>query len=204
MIPLDDMQVFVVEQPPPAKLVKALAVIAANLHPLFAVEGLASKTQCILCALAVRDFLQDIGFRDARVLSVAVILKVIRNDRQLHSLGIGVPDNPQKIPNKWNGHLVTVLPKSRWLIDTTLYQAQRPQWDELAGMVAAPMLSTALRKPMHMIAGLMIEDGQRRVSGAWFSRPSNGGWINAPDTINARRAPVVAGLASAFGGWRDG
>src|ERR1700741_1545134 len=58
---------------PPAKMLKALAVIADRAHPAYdecsGVAAGASKDKCLFMSLAVRDFLVEIGYRDATVRS---------------------------------------------------------------------------------------------------------------------------------------
>jgi hypothetical protein len=57
----------------PAKMLKALAVIADRAHPAYdecsGVAAGASKDKCLFMSLAVRDFLVEIGYRDATVRS---------------------------------------------------------------------------------------------------------------------------------------
>src|SRR4051794_15795251 len=89
--PLADLTVFAPAKRTPAKLLKALAVIARDLHPRLQIEGFRSYGQCILCALTVRDFLQDIGFMDARVASVMFHVQAQRGETTLHGLRIGEP-----------------------------------------------------------------------------------------------------------------
>lgn len=59
---------------PPATMLKALAVIAARAHPAYdecsGVAGGASKDKCLFMSLAVRDFLVEIGYRDATVIDI--------------------------------------------------------------------------------------------------------------------------------------
>src|ERR1700756_571534 len=58
---------------PRAKMLKALAVIADRAHPAYdecsGVAAGASKDKCLFMSLAVRDFLVEIGYRDATVRS---------------------------------------------------------------------------------------------------------------------------------------
>src|SRR3954466_12888014 len=197
--PLADLTIFAPAATAPPKLLKALAVIARDLHPRLQIEGFATHGQCILCALTVRDFLQDIGFHDAKAASVAFTVQAERNGQPLHSLGIRVPGTkPQS--DKWNGHLVTVLPKTGWLIDPTLYNAVRPQWPVLTGMAAIPLFKpVALNKQMRALAGFTCREGDVTTTAGWYTRTNNGQWTNAPDTIGHRRTATVASMVSAFG-----
>src|SRR5436190_5914768 len=136
MIEFGDLSVMSREMPP-AKLLKALAVIADRLHPVLAKGGFRTHDSCVLLSLAVRDFLQAIDFTDAVATPVTVVVREFKpGGEQGHSLGIGVPGDRAVAPERWAGHMVVTLPKCGWLIDTTLYQAARPQWPELPGMVA--------------------------------------------------------------------
>lgn len=183
---------------PPARLVKACAAIALGLHPGFATAGFKSKTQCILCALTVRDFLHDIGFDDACVISGMFLITAWRGEQVRHSLGIGVPNNPHREDGKWNGHLFVALPQTGWLIDPTLYQAARAQWPNLPGMAAVPLASRAFRKIKLPLAGMGVESGDERIEACWYARTDNGRWSSAPDTIYERRAPIVRQLVESM------
>lgn len=78
-------------------LMKSLAVIGGHLHDLFSGSGPfensgVSRHSCILASLAVRDFLIGAGFRNARVMPVAVWKGAmrpirIRTDARLSSSG---------------------------------------------------------------------------------------------------------------------
>jgi hypothetical protein len=122
---LGDLQIFSTKTAPPAKLIKALAIVADRLHPAFDAKIPAgkSKESCVLCSLTIRDFLRAVGFT-ARVESVCFIAKAARNGTQLHSVAIGVPNSVEEIPGRWNGHLVTVV--ADWL-------------KQLSGMMAIPV-----------------------------------------------------------------
>lgn len=206
---LGDMLVF---GRPPAKLTKALAVIAAHLHP--AVERLPritpgiSKRSCILCSLAVRDFLQRIGI-EAMVAPVVAVLLATRGDETLHSAGIGVPGTVAA-PRNWNGHMVVVA--ERFVIDTTLYQIHRPAWDHLPGMMAVPVDGAPVAPEHRRMWGLDVltavgtesEPGDDyRFSLAWLANPTNNRWRNGPDARRDRRRAVVGALAHHFGSWRE-
>jgi hypothetical protein len=74
---------------PPRELLKALATIAGTLHPAFdshpRIAPGKSKESCVLCSLAVRDFFNNIGFDDAAVRPVFVVMRVFAS--RLSSLG---------------------------------------------------------------------------------------------------------------------
>ena len=203
---------------PPAKLVKALAVIANGLHPAFDREtwGIApgfSKQSCVLCSLAVRDFLWKIGFKDAQAAPVYFAVRAFRDDELVHSLGVGDhnaigmtapgPDTDAR----WNGHMAVKV--AGFLIDPTLYQVHRKQWDGIPGMMALELeTSDQLDRPygLRPAAGaiLTMVDGTR-VEMMWLDQPLNRRWRESSggDTERSRRRGVIAGLVKAFGKWQD-
>jgi hypothetical protein len=56
-----------------------------------------------------------------------VVMRSERGGEELWSLAIGVPGDPDQL-DKFNGHAAVIVPSEGILIDTTLYQAIRPQW----------------------------------------------------------------------------
>jgi hypothetical protein len=187
---------------PPAKLIKALAVIADRLHPAFdaRIPKGKSKESCVLCALTVRDFLRTIGFA-ARVEPVSFYAIARRDGVQLHSIGIGAAGAGEVRPGKWNGHLVTIV--ADWLIDTTLYQAQRPAWPHLPAMIAIP-ISHLNHNGTPILAALRMDgDDGYLFDAAWMLRP-NRSWRLGPDAFDKRRRdPVTWKLVERFGGWSE-
>lgn len=204
---------------PPAKLIKALAVVSAYLHPAFErqpwiVPGKA-KRSCVLCSLAVRDFLWKVGFKEASVAPVYVIVRAIAEDgTEIHSAGAGdhaaipaqaaVHGHVVDTRYDWSGHLVVLV--NGWLVDTTLYQAQRPQWPELPGMIAAPLLMDD-RSGMTLVSGSYAkrDDGSELLL-SWWAQPHNTRWRSAGDAKKERRAAVVKELVHRFrmSNWKDG
>lgn len=214
---LGDLRV-VGNEMPPAKLLKALAVIADSLHPLFdmvpALETGKSKRSCVLVSLAIRDFLFRVGFRDAEVVPVLMYLHARREDGEvLHTLGIGDPDHnvarAQSVDGKrkhWAGHMVVRLPKIGWLIDGTLYQAHRPQyWSDLPGMMAVQMQTDHGTEffGLYPIAALIEKDDDKIVTALWLDQPRNKFWRDGGDSIRRRREAVVDALVEQFGAWRE-
>jgi hypothetical protein len=206
VIELGDMAILA---PPPAKLAKALAVVAKYLHPEFArqpwiANADKSKESCVLSSLAVRDFLRAIGYRDARVRPVAFIVRAERNGAEIHSAGIGVPEggDDRHEHGQWNGHLVATIPSLGWLIDTTLYQIKRPAWPDLPGMVALPVG----RKAPAAVYGLREITGASMVEPAdnyrcdllWLANPRNTRYREGGDAEPYRREPVVAAMVKQF------
>jgi hypothetical protein len=213
---LGDLQIIGENASPPVKLIKALAVIADRLHPSFdahpRVEKNKSKESCVLCALTVRDFLRTIGFA-ARVEPVCFIGMAERNGTLLHSAGIGMRGPIEKIGGRWNGHLITIVRDSGWLIDTTLYQVQRPAWPHLPGMIAISLDEIGYRKERFEYQGMPAlaaihthdpDDGDYRFDAGWLLNPGNKLWRNGPDGRNAAlRAPIIGELVERFGGWQE-
>jgi hypothetical protein len=212
---LGDLQI-IVEKPPPAKLIKAIAVIADRLHPSFdahpRIENGKSKESCVLCALTVRDFLRTIGFA-ARVEPVVFMAMAERNGTMLHSAGIGMRGPIEKIGGRWNGHLVTIVRESGWLIDATLFQVQRPAWPHLPGMIAISLDAVGRDRDRIEYQGLPAlaaihthdrDDSDYRFDAGWFLNTGNKSWRSGPDGRNSRlRAPIIGDLVERFGAWED-
>jgi hypothetical protein len=214
-IPLGDMTVCPGHYP--AKLLKALAVIADRLHAEYGKQPWIanpdkSKESCVLASLAVRDFLRGIGF-DAEVRSVCAIMKAVDAcGRELHSAGVGASNKvyarrypDRELDGHWNGHLVAVLPHAKVLIDTTLYPiVDRPAWSDLVtGMMALPVhvpQSDERLFGMRVITGSSnTADDGREFSIAWLDRPENVSWRRkGHDADRWRRKAVVDTLIAAF------
>jgi hypothetical protein len=201
--PLGDLTIFSPALATPRKLLKACAIIARDLHPQLQIAGYRSHGQCILTALTVRDFLQDIGFRSARVAPVAFAIHAERDGKVLHQLMIGAPTTYRENPAEhWNGHLVVTV--DGFLIDASLHLATRTQWPVLTGMAMVPINTDHdPRKSTSPLAGFTCAEGDTMVTAAWLARTSNSGWTFAPDTNIARRSQTVAVMATNFGPWMD-
>jgi hypothetical protein len=211
-LPLGDMTVFGSDQIEP-KLLKALAVIAAHLHPTFERQDWIkgpdwSKESCVLCSLTACDFLRSIGF-DANVRPCALVLRSEADGATLHSLGMGHPDSPLIIDGRWNGHLIVTLPREQVMIDTTLYPAVRPQWrGSLPGMLALhtgtlPKLNRVFG--LRPFAGLVMtdpDDASFEFNALWLDWPKNRAWREGGDAQEWRRATVRMTLREEFGVWR--
>ena len=204
---LGDMQIIKGHAGPPATLVKALAVIGDRLHQAFdaRIPKGKSKQSCVLCSLTVRDILRTIGI-PARVDSVLFLACAKRNGEPMHSIGIGARESGKAPSGKWNGHLVTLA--GHWLIDTTLYQAQRSAWPHLPAMIAVPMQKTGRRyNGMPTLAAIASDthgDDGYLFDAAWMLNRKNRGWKFGPDSRNKMlREPVIWELVERFGGWDD-
>jgi hypothetical protein len=191
----------------PPKVVKALNVVADLLHPAFdrlpwIREPGWSKQSCVLASLACRDFLVDIGFRDAKVRPCAVVMRAKRAGKD-YWLGIGdLPGQKPPPADRWNGHLVVTVPSERLLLDTTLYQARRPHWPMITGMMAAELRPVDGIEPFGKRAFAMagFEDGDDFQLGIfWLDDPDNTTWLRGPDCLKRRRRAVVAALRDRFG-----
>jgi hypothetical protein len=202
---------YVTEPYPPAKLVKALAVIADTLHPAFDlrpdIKPFYSRHACVLSSLTVRDFLVRIGF-NAVARPVATVLWAERDGKLLHSLAIGAPHDKRVLKDSWKGHMVvTVKTRGReFLIDTTLYPVRRPQWQELPGMMALPLSDKRIRAwwNLDVIASAAYGVESEEVSIGWFDNPSNKSWQYGGDGRDPhRRMPVVDALIDKFGVWNE-
>lgn len=191
---------------PPEKFAEALAVIGYELHPTFDrfYADDVSKDSCILVSLVLRNFLFRLGFADAEVRSVFFLLerRAATTMELVHNVGIGHPKKADA-NNRWNGHMVVVLPKTGWLIDATLYQARRKQWEDLPGMIATPIFDTGATfadlKPVTGFAARYPEGDT--LSGIWFDNPANNRWRTAPDArrggIRGQRRQMVSDALAA-------
>lgn len=209
---LRDMAVLFEPSALEAKAWKALAAIASELHPAYdRVSGVApgaSKDKCLFASLAIRDYLVQIGYRDATLRPCA--LYVYADDQQgnqIWSVGIGVPGQVEE-EGKFNGHAVVVVPSLKLLIDPTVYQAQRPQHfgDIIPGMIALPYYA-----PQHAgiraLYGLPIfahvthEGENRNVAMTWLDRPDIP-WKRSEDfrIRNDRRIACTKAMLQAFDG----
>jgi hypothetical protein len=191
---------------PAAKLLKAFAVIADQLHPGFDrqpnLKPFVSRGSCVLCALTVRDFLVRVGFH-ARVRSVCTVLWAHKDGKLLHSAAIGAPHDKRKMINRWTGHMVTTV--DDWLIDPTLYQVRRSAWPDLAGMMALPLHPRPWQRSywgLDLIASAAVADEEFMIG--WFDNPKNTAWKFGPDARDPmRRAPVTVAMIERFGRWEE-
>lgn len=197
---------------PPPRLWKALGVLDRSLHYGFdLLAGIPinkSKESCVLCALTVRDFLRGIGIKSVRVAPVSLIMWAREHGEDLHSVGVGAPNDNRKIAGRWAGHLVTIV-NDEWLIDCVMYAALRPQWDFMPGMMALPVIPPRERErplpmfPEHeMLAGTQVQDDTRptyEFSACWLDNPSNESWKRGPDANNEKlRRPVIKHLLTEY------
>ena len=202
---------YIGDNDPPGKLLKAAAV-ASFIHDEYAKQPWVkhkdiSKESCVLCALTVRDFLQRVGFKDARVASVTAMIRAFRNGEELHSLGVGTPMDHQVLPGKWAGHLVTTV--AGVLIDTTLAPWKRPAWPELPEMIVMEMHKPkGLRPPLPdgqlwPLAAARFDDNDKEIEFVYLDRSANQSWKNGGgDTMKDRRRAVTDALVKRFGPWR--
>lgn len=201
---------------PPPQLARALDVIGDHLHPSFDLRSTIipgkSKESCVLCALTVRDFLRQIGFRDARVKPVTVVMWAEEAGKTLHSLAIGSPTDPRPLTSaeRWTGHLITTI--DNYLIDPTLYAAARPQWPDMPGMMAVPIEPIRDARPvppfnLMPIAGTEITDSDRpdyRFATLWLANPKNRAWRRGPDARDTlRRWPVIKHMVEQYNELRE-
>ncbi|KYK50032.1 hypothetical protein A1D31_22230 [Bradyrhizobium liaoningense] len=205
---LGDLTVMIAD--PPAKMMKALAAISLRAHRSYdECSGFApgsSHDKCLFMSLAVRDFLVEIGYGDATVRPC--FLYIAANDlqgRELWSVGLGAPGQVPQL-EKFNGHAVCTVPSLGLLIDTTMYQAIRPQWaGAVSGMATIKYHEPWLNQSIHgraSIAGADVELPDRRVMVMWLDRPELN-WKREIDFRNKseRRRHVTKVLCEAFGSW---
>ena len=210
MIELGDMSVVLDATMLEPKMWKALAAISFRLHESYdEVSGVApgaSKGKCLFVSLAVRDYLVQIGYRDATVRGCALYIYADdKEGKQIWSLGLGVPGERDE-EGRFNGHAVCVVPSLNLLIDPTVYQAQRKHWPIVPGMIALPYYP-----PQHggiralynlpIFAHLMHEDEDRNIGMAWLDRPELP-WKKSEDfrIRNSRRIHCTKAMVAAFDG----
>lgn len=208
---LGDLLISDADGQPPLKLMKAMAIIAEYLHPTFDwyYEDGVSLDSCILVSSVVREFLFRIGFRDAEARSVSFYIERRNPHVPPKALQIGKPGEPDR-NGKWNGHMIAILPQTGWLFDCTLYQARRPHWDFLPGMIAAPVHNlNAMMEGHKIITAFASTLGDDVVQGTWIDTPENKRWRTAPDIIKGgkrerHRKAVVERLVYHFHGAQEG
>lgn len=206
---LGDMQV--IDPVRDMKMLKALAVIASELHPAYdrqpeTVAGY-SKQTCMFAAMCVRDFLVHIGFKDATGRSVAALMRADdRDGKQIHSIGLGVPGQ-RHTEGKFNGHLVVTVPSLNLLIDPTLYQCDRPAWGgALPGMMALEYDIDPSRPKYYdssPIAGRDITLPDRTFFIMWLDRPDVKWKRHVDFQRNDRRRAVAQAMIDKFGDWKE-
>jgi hypothetical protein len=192
------------------RFIRALAVIAQHLHSGYdALENRgkagSSKETCLFTSLVVRDLLVHAGFRDADVRPCLVCARAERDGRETWSVGIGVPGQTD-LPDKFNGHAAVAVPSAGALVDATLYQIIRPQWNgAVTGMMAVPLGKEPWRKVLGapQLAGLeMRDDTGLLFEIGWGNRPEIK-WrreldATEPNSMRRRRA-LAKVLCEAFG-----
>jgi hypothetical protein len=198
----------------PAKLIKALAVIATRLHPAYDAlpdrkkEG-NSKESCLFSSLATRDFLVGIGYTDATVRPCMLMARAARDGEEVWSVGIGLKEEAE-LPDKFNGHAAVVIPSENVLIDVTLYQVIRPQWQgAISGMMALQYQAESPYRvrDLQQIAGMEMRaaDDSLQFEIAWGDRPDIN-WRRQPDATDPhtlrRRRTVAKALRESFGDFK--
>ncbi len=172
----------------------ALSVVAKHLHSTWAFDhfegGEISKQSCVLASLTVKDFLFKCGFHDAKVTPVFTIMIARLHGKQIHSLGIGKPDEKPLSKGSWPGHMVVEIPSQNVIVDTTLYPAMRPHWPALPGMICTTINgdgSIMYDYPILTGIGLSKDESGYDFSVWWLRTEHNTSWKKAPDAINLRR-----------------
>jgi hypothetical protein len=194
---------------PPGMLPKAAAVIASCLHPVFNEQPWircndVSKESCVLASLTVRDFLRAVGFVSARVRPMTVLLQATQGDQDqtlLHSAAIGHPSDDRVVDSRWPGHLVVTV--GDFIIDTTLYQVNRPAWKHLPGMIMTMYDKASTIKMLGLKALTALDwnvpdQDNYKFKLIWLDTPENDRWKDGPDTTDDRRAIVVRRLVDVF------
>ncbi len=190
---------------PEDRFVAAMKIVSAHLHQRFLpICGEASKYSCVLSSLAVRDFLFRVGFRDAVLSPVRTIIRAERGGKELKTVAIGYQDaTTVKANHTWAGHMAVCIPSLNYIVDSTLFQAQREAWPFLPGMLAVPLHDAERTRDIggfKSISGMMFSnpDDEYVFDIIWLDDPKNTAWKNSPDTSKRRREGVVQAMTSAF------
>jgi hypothetical protein len=189
---------------PQDRFVAAMKIVSSHLHQGFRPTfGEISKNSCVLASLTVRDFLFRAGFRDVVARPVRVLMRASREGKELNSVGVGYQHEGKGDPRRWAGHMAVYSPSLNYLVDTTLFQAQRKDWPFLPGMIAVPLRDSPNDQVifgLKPITGMSIEIPEDNYSFeiVWVDDPKNNTWKNAPDRSKRRREAVVEAMLSAF------
>jgi hypothetical protein len=189
---------------PEDRLVDAMKIVSSHLHQKFQpIFGEISKNSCVLASLTVRDFMFRAGFRDVVVRPVRVLMRASRGGKEVNSVGVGYQHEGKGDPRRWAGHMAVYSPSLNYLIDTTLFQAQRKDWPFLPGMIAVPLRNTSSDQVifgLKPITGMSIDipDDDYSYEIVWLDDPKNNTWKTAPDTSKRRRKPVVNAMLDAL------
>jgi hypothetical protein len=151
-----------------------------------------------LASLTARDFLRRIGFPNARVKSVRLLLRAYEGTQEVYSMGVGYPVASVP-PGTWDGHLVVTLPDEGFLIDTTLYEMLRPQWrDRLKPMMAVPLCPVNEVKDGRKRLALALGPDEHLFFADWFAAPENKGWRNKADQYQRHWRNLAVAKLTAF------
>jgi len=195
--------------PPPGKLLKALSILSAHMHPLYDAAGFTvpgkSKESCVLVSATAREFFYRIGFKDADFRAVAVVIWAERDGIRQHSLGIGNPGpTPNHKADRWDGHAIVTV--GGFLVDLTLWQGIRPQWPTLPPMMAVELEPPGGEKLWNrdvLAWRTGVDSGSgNEVAIGWLATPDRDEWRKAPDYVNKHeRRKVADQLVALFGNW---
>jgi hypothetical protein len=198
---LGDLLINDADSRPPLPVLKVMAVVAQHMHAIFDdIYGKDhSRGSCVLVSAVLRDFLLRVGFADAEVRSVTFYIERRKGDEIVRNLLIGKPDEAD-VPDHWNGHMIVSF--GGWLIDGTLYQARRPHWSFLPGMVATP-IRAVVNPDDGIIANIAAPVNDEIVHGTWIDMPENDRWKSASvlrrvGKLNRDRRAVVNALVAYY------
>lgn len=201
-------------QPPGTALQDALSVIARDLHRTlenFYPNGF-SKAACVHSSLTACAFLKKIGFEWAHVKPVLVNVRSYLPPGRFMSLGdTRLADDAEGVKalplsplaaSHWNGHMVVAVQDeiACLLVDTTLFQVQRPQWPSLKGMMATTYFDENYNycdagRPR--IGRVSIYGHREKWEACWFDDKGNNKWqegrtFNDPEEISIINAAAGA------------
>lgn len=183
---------------PSSVLLSALKIIGNDMHTLLSKhkdpkDQITSKERCVLASLTCRDFLLELGI-EAEVSPCSLRISAIdKSGKPFRHLFLGDPESPDA-KDPLPGHMVVLA--DGFLVDTTIYQAIRPEWKMVPPMIAIPIqrLPTEV-DGMSPLASFSGEEEGNNIFAVWLDRPELD-WEDAPDAAASLREAVVQELIS--------
>ena len=132
--------------------------IALDVFNSFGIRAWPLKVQAAIMNVAMQENLERLEqAQDKRKEALEQVYK----ETGAHCMVIGEKKGDEDEPGKWNGHLVAIV-GSRWLVDASIDQANRPQRNiKLPDVLVAPLVNDFVTGKMNLAIerkdGLYIE-----------------------------------------------